>query len=158
MTYKKKKTLNTQNSHSPKDTPKNKGGFIGVDFQTASEIDYLSKLTKEQREFYERFLENDLNAMYHKDGKDVIQPGTEEARRSNRDKQRRLKDIYNNTYEKELPNGSKILIPKDKTKREPKKRFPKSKVTKPLQFKTTETIEEFLARGGKITKVPKVKP
>lgn len=157
MNTKPKKTLNTQNSHSPKNLPKNRGGFISVDFETACEIDYLSKLTKEERQWYERFLENEMNAHYHKDGKDVIKPGSEDAKRTNRDKQRRIKDLYNSCYQQSLPSDQTLFIPKENKPRTTKLNKPLRKPVSPKNFKTTETIEEYLARGGNIKKIPKSK-
>lgn len=132
---------------------KNLGGFIAIDKKTISEIDYLDKLNPEQKAWLERFLDNEYNAHYTNDGTDLITNPTE-RRELNRLKQRRLKDFTNQFYVSFDPEHGPILIPKtDYVHEYPEKVLAKSISEHPKKFNKSETLEEFLARGGKITKI-----
>ncbi len=143
---------------SSKKTPSNLGGFIQVDREVLSEIDYLDKLTPEEREWYERFLDNEYNYRFHKDGQDVI-TSDEDRKAAGRHKYDRENDFTNKMYSSDAEGtgsyGGQILTPKPKLKKQLRK--PRPKKQKPLNNinpnPPTETLEEFLAKGGNITKV-----
>lgn len=91
--------------------PSNLGGFIQIDKETLSEIDYLHKLTPEDRFWYERFLDNEYNARIHKDGKDIV-TDREEQKAANRHKQRRLGDMRNQCFVLDDSNNNPVLLAK----------------------------------------------
>lgn len=91
--------------------PSNLGGFIQIDKETLGEIDYLDKLSPEDRFWYERFLDNEYNARIHNDGKDVV-TDKEEQKAGNRHKQRRLYDLRNQCFLLDDSSGVPILLAK----------------------------------------------
>lgn len=148
---------NSNKSSSYAKRPSNLGGFIQVDKETLNEIDYLDKLSPQDRAWYERFLDNEYNARFHKDGKDVVMQKTKEGRAANAYKQRRLYDFTNKLfkYSDPLNPGIQLLVPKPKLP--PTKRIKKPTYKLPLRPPNNEpkfeSLNEFLSRGGNITKL-----
>lgn len=92
-------------------------GFIQIDKKTLSEIDYMDKLSPEERAWYQRFLENEYNAEFQKDGNDVL-TDSQERKNAQNNKYHRMVDFTNqlNAEDGETceEKGKQILSPKVK--------------------------------------------
>ena len=94
---------------------KNLGGYIYIDRNELKEIDYIEKLSPEDQEWFNRFLDNEYNGRFHNDGKDII-TDENEKRKANTYKQRRRNDFYNALYSCDSKDGAPILTPRNKKK------------------------------------------
>jgi hypothetical protein len=132
------------------------GGFIARDRTELNEIDYLEKLTPEEFAWYERFVSEEYNAEFSPERKSEIP--IEQRRKIAAEKARRMRSMENQTVSFDSEHlappdsyGTSTLSPKTSTKKYPKK-APKAPAKSPGNPATNETVAQFLARGGKITR------
>ena len=74
--------------------------FIKSDYQHIKDIDYAHKLSDDERNWLNTFLQNEYNAYFYGDGLDVV--NASEKKKLNKNKQRRLKDFYNKCRREDL--------------------------------------------------------
>lgn len=74
--------------------------FIKADYQQIKDIDYTHKLSEEERNWLNIFLQNEYNAYFYNNGSDVV--NISEKKKLNKNKQRRLKDFYNKCRREDL--------------------------------------------------------
>lgn len=99
---------------------KNLGGYIHVDRQQLEEIDYIDKLSTEEREWLNKFTDETYNGVFKNDGTDLITKKSE-RRKIWREKAKRQNDFTNKLFPTASSEpGTTILKPLDKNKRRKK--------------------------------------
>lgn len=112
-------------------------GYTAVDKKDIQEIDYVDKLTDEERHWLYRFLDNEKKAIFYGDGKDLIADKSEQKRLA-REKKRRQIDFYGQCNVIDDSQSQPTLQP-----RTPKKCQPKPAPALPVRHYTPEELEAF---------------
>lgn len=112
-------------------------GYTAVDKKDIQEIDYVDKLTEEERHWLYRFLDNERKAIFYGDGKDLVADKNEQKRLA-REKKRRQIDFYGQCNVIDDSQSQPTLQP-----RTPKKCQAKTAPALPVKQYTPEELEAF---------------